>query len=66
VEKTSPPPLCIHRRGKHLHVRGENVRRRRMYVDKEETPPRAWRKRLPLFIDGLDYRNTSTCVEKTA
>ena len=51
---------------KHPHVRGEDCERLRMPRHIPETPPRAWGRHMDGDACLDDWRNTPTCVGKTA
>ena len=51
---------------KHPHVRGEDAARCPTCAESSETPPRAWGRQI-MWSDALTgFRNTPTCVGKTA
>ena len=50
---------------KHPHVRGEDFTRINARPAIQETPPRAWGRRLVTGIWSISSRNTPTCVGKT-
>ena len=66
VEKICLWLWVLGKRGKHLHIRGENSKQSMRFTSVLETPPHTWRKFIDLDrIDNLS-RNTSTYVEKIA
>ena len=65
VEKTAPLRTYRLRRGKHLHMRGENIPSVETWIQIVETSPHAWRKQLLMLASHKVVRNISTCVEKT-
>ena len=65
VGKTQKKAANIIAKGKHPHVRGEDIKQFLAGVTAIETPPRAWgRLGLPSLAD-FPLRNTPTCVGKT-
>ncbi len=65
VEKTTSSTRCFFTWKKHLHMRGENKKMQNSLTRTRETPPHAWRKRMPDDAYSCVGGNTSTCVEKT-
>ena len=66
VEKTRKRGTKRERGRKHLHGRGEDLKRFYLGRSDRETPPRTWRRQRPLIGLAFHFRNTSTDVEKTA
>ena len=64
VEKILAQYARTLREGKHLHIRGENLLKLTRKAPVEETPPHTWRKFNENEDDFLNFRNTSTYVEK--
>ena len=65
VEKTDYLRQAGIRCEKHLHGRGEDTDEPPIILDAWETPPRTWRRQVPLADSSSFWRNTSTDVEKT-
>ncbi len=66
VGRTDSSALPIPFPGKHPHVRGEDSPGNRPRGCPSETPPRAWGGRLKPLLDGVEGRNTPTCVGRTS